>query len=223
MGALANLLDVEGRLLRKSDALAIRGLALLERGAKYRAHRALSRAGTAMARGRARIERRAWDAAAVYGKIARGFLGLGHVDSAWAAAKDALAFDVRNPEALEVQGRIQLERGESKDALASFEKALRASPDASALWGLRGDAALAAGRKEDAAASYRKVASLTADDTDNLDKLLRLTPQDADTWVRKAEAHARRKEADEALHAYDRTLRIDPARVGAWAGKAGVH
>jgi hypothetical protein len=73
MGALANLLDIEGRVLRKADSLATRGNALLDRGRKYRAHRAISHAHAAIARGRGRITRRPADAAAVYGKIARGY------------------------------------------------------------------------------------------------------------------------------------------------------
>src|SRR5207245_1621166 len=41
--------------------------------------------------------------------------------------------------------------------------------------------------------------------------------------IRKAEAHARKEEADDSLHAFDRALRIAPDRVEAWAGKASVH
>jgi len=90
MGALANLLDIEGRVLRKADGLATRGLALLDRGRKYRAHRAITRAYGAIEHGRSRISRRPTDAAAVYGKIARGYHGLSNPTSAWQAAQDAL-------------------------------------------------------------------------------------------------------------------------------------
>src|SRR3989442_2680650 len=223
MGALANLLDMEGRVLRKADSLATRGLALLDRGAKYRAHRAITRAYTAIDHGRTRIERRSSDAAAVYGKIARGYHGLSNPDAAWHAVQDGMSFDPRNADILEIQGLLQLARGQPKDALASLERALRSSPEVPRLWAYRGDAAAAAGKKEEAIASYHKVASLSPDDTENYEKLLRLTPQDADAWVRRAEAHSRRHEADEALHAFDRALRIAPDRVDAWAGKSSVH
>src|SRR3990170_906475 len=156
MGVLANLLDVEGRLLRKADGLATRGLALLERDAKYRAHRAITRSFLILERGRARIQRRSLDAGAVYGKIARGYHGLSNTDAAWQAAQDSLTFDPRNPDALEIQGLVQLARREAKEAVASFEKALRSCPESAVLWGYRGDAALAAGRKEDAIASFQK-------------------------------------------------------------------
>ena len=128
MGALANLLDIEGRVLRKADGLATRGLALLDRGRKYRAHRAITRAYGAIEHGRSRISRRQADAAAVYGKIARGYHDLSNPTAAWEAAQDALEFDARNPDALEVQGLLQLARGEAKDALASFDRALKSAP-----------------------------------------------------------------------------------------------
>src|SRR2546422_816498 len=223
MGALANLLDIEGRVLRKADGLATRGLALLDRGRKYRAHRAITRAYGAIEHGRSRISRRPTDAAAVYGKIARGYHGLSNPTSAWQPAQDALAFDARNPDALDVQGLLQLARGEAKDALSSFDRALKAAPQVAPLWAFRGDAAAAAGKKDEAIASYHKVAALAPDNTENYDKLLRLTPQDAERWIRKAEAHARQEQADDALHAFDRALRLAPDRVEAWAGKASVH
>ena len=223
MGALANLLDIEGRVLRKADGLATRGLALLDRDAKYRAHRAITRAYGVIENGHSRIVRRPTDAAAIYGKIARGYYGLSNPLSAWRAAQEGIAFDGRNPDVLEILGLIQLDRGQSKDALASFERALKSAPHVPPLWAYRGDAAAAAGKNEDAVASYRKVAALAPDDTDNYEKLLKLTPQDAETWIRKAEAHARKEEADDSLHAFDRALRIAPDRVEAWAGKASVH
>src|SRR2546426_3902611 len=150
MGALANLLDMEGRVLRKADSLATRGLALLDRGAKYRAHRAITRAYTAIDHGRTRIERRSSDAAAVYGKIARGYHGLSNPDAAWHAVQDGMSFDPRNADILEIQGLLQLARGQPKDALASLERALRSSPEVPRLWAYRGDAAAAAGKKEEA-------------------------------------------------------------------------
>jgi predicted Zn-dependent protease len=148
MGALANLLDMEGRILRKADGLATRGLALLGRGRKYRAHRAITRAYGAIEHGRSRITRRPTDAAAVYGKIARGYHTLSNPEAAWRAAQDGLSFDPRNPDALEVQGLLQLARGEPKDALASFDRALKSAPHVAALWTFRGDAAVAAGKKD---------------------------------------------------------------------------
>src|SRR5438034_1352701 len=125
---------------------------------------------------------------------------------------------------LDIEGRV-LRRadGLATRGLASLDRALRVATEARALWGYRGDAAVAAGRKEEAIASYRKVASLSPDDTDNYEKILKLLPQDTELWVRKAEAHARREEAEDALRAFDRALRISPDRVEAWAGKASVH
>src|SRR2546427_11959354 len=187
MGALANLLDIEGRVLRKADGLATRGLALLDRGRKYRAHRAITRAYGAIEHGRSRISRRPTDAAAVYGKIARGYYGLSNPLSAWRAAQEGIAFDGRNPDVLEILGLIQLDRGQSKDALASFERALKSAPHVPPLWAYRGDAAVAAGKNDDAIASYRKVAALAPDDTDNYEKLLKLTPPSAEALVRQTE------------------------------------
>ncbi|HLA46566.1 MAG TPA: tetratricopeptide repeat protein, partial [Thermoplasmata archaeon] len=223
MGVLENLLDGESRLLRKAERSTGKGIAYSERRAKYRAHRSISKAYRILQRGRPRIHRHGLEFAAVYANIARGFYGLHHYDSAWGAARDALTLDARNPTALEVQGLIQLERGAPSDALVSFDKALRSAPVDPSLWGYRGDAALVAGRKDEAITSFRKVADLAMDDVDNYGKLLRLTPHDAEMWVRKAEAHVRRKEAEDALHAFERALRIDGNRVDAWTGKAFVH
>src|SRR3989442_7252083 len=156
MGALASLLDVEGRVLRKAEGLATRGLALLDRDAKYRAHRAITRAYGVIEHGHSRIVRRPTDAAAVYGKIARGYYGLSNPLSAWRAAQEGIAFDGRNPDVLEILGLIQLDRGQSKDALASFERALKSAPHVPPLWAYRGDAAVAAGKDDDALGSFPK-------------------------------------------------------------------
>src|SRR2546427_2648106 len=217
MGALANLLDIEGRVLRKADGLATRGLALLDRDAKYWAHRAITRAYGVIEHGHSRIVRRPTDAAAVYGKIARGYYGLSNPLSAWRAAQEGIAFDGRNPDVLEILGLIQLDRGQSKEALASFERALKSAPHGPPLLAYRGDAAVAAGQGDHASASYLQGVALAPDDTDNYEKLLRLTPPDAEAWIPKAGAHPRKEEADDSLHALDPALPIAPDRGAAWA------
>src|SRR3989442_2875324 len=191
MGALANLLDIEGRVLRKADGLATRGLALLDRDAKSRAHRAITRAYGVIENGHSRIVRRPTDAAAVYGKIARGYYGLSNPLSAWRAAQEGIAFDGRNPDVLEILGLIQLDRGQSKDALASFERALKSAPHVPPLWAYRGDAAVAAGENDHATASDPKSAPPAPDGPGNYEKPLKLSPQDAETRIREAAAPPR--------------------------------
>src|SRR5256885_1828554 len=58
------------------------------------------------------------------------------------------------------------------------------------------------------------------DDADGCARVLALSPQEADLWVRKADAHRRRNEPDEAQSAYDRALRIDSDRKDALEGKS---
>src|SRR5256885_11257673 len=62
--------------------------------------------------------------------------------------------------------------------------------------------------------------NLAPDDTDGYARVLALSPQDAELWVRKADAHRRRNEPDEAQSAYDRALRIDSDRKDALEGKS---
>src|SRR5438046_5879765 len=62
--------------------------------------------------------------------------------------------------------------------------------------------------------------TLEPEGTDGHARVLALSPQDAELWVRKGDAHRRRNEPDEAQSSYDRALRIDSDRKDALEGKA---
>src|SRR3972149_6527733 len=87
MGGLPNLLDRQGRLLRKAEQSPNRGPAYLERRAKYRAHRSISRAYRVLQRSAPRIHRHGLEFATVYANIARGFFCLRNPKTAWPGAK----------------------------------------------------------------------------------------------------------------------------------------
>src|SRR5205823_3097296 len=78
-----------------------------------------------------------------------------------------------------------------------------------------GDGLLRVGRLESAQA-----VTLEPDDVDGYARILALSPEDAELWVRKGDAHRRRNEPDEAQSAFDRALRVDPDRKDALEGKA---
>lgn len=95
------------------DALEIKALVEIERGADLEAEQTLRLAITA-------APGRRWP----YGDLIRLLLRLGRADDAEAVARDALAADPENPDAHAMLGSMLTERGLPVEAAAHFQKAI---------------------------------------------------------------------------------------------------
>src|SRR5467141_2801182 len=193
--ALFQGLDREGRILEKVDRLTRAGLAALEAESEIRAATAFIKAlGLLEAEEpQARIE----DFVEAYATVGEGLLRVGRIESAQAAATQALTRNRGSVRALGLQGDVLVAQSRASDAMAYYDAGLRLDPRAKELWERKGDAHAALQQRPEAIRAYMQVVNLDPDDVEGYRRVLSLVPDDAELWVRTGDAHRRRNELDE--------------------------
>src|SRR5437773_1983424 len=215
------LFDRDGRVLEKVNRLVESGAAALDAGSETRAAIAFVKAlGLLEVREpAARFE----EFAKAFSAVGDGLLRVGRLESAQAAANQALALDRSSVSAFGLQAEIFVAGGRAADALGHYHVALQVDPKAKDLGERKGDAHAALQQRPEAVRAYMQAVTLDPDDVDGYARILALSPEDAELWVRKGDAHRRRNEPDEAQSAFDRALRIDSDRKDALEGKARTY
>jgi len=157
------------------------------------------------------------------------------------AALRALALDPKLAEAHASLGLIRGGQGREKDAIASFETAIKLDPDYAPAWVWYGTSLMNLDRRKDALAAYEKgyqldpllppAVSNLADQYERLgryrdaiplaERMVRLRPIDASDWHAKiGDALTRLGVPGEAVLAYHRALVADPRNAHAMAAMA---
>jgi len=91
---------------------------------------------------------------------------------------------------------------EHKEAIASYDQALKIKPDDHEAWNNRGNSLDALGRKEEAIASY--------------DQALKIKPDDHEAWNNRGVSLDALGRKEEAIASYDQALKIKPDKHEAW-------
>lgn len=214
--AMRAIFDREGRVLDKVNRLVHAGFAALEADAEVRAATAFLRAlGILEAQEPAtRIE----DFADAYASVGQGFLRVGRIESAQAAATQALTRNGGNGRALGLQGDILVAQDRSADALAYYDTGLRLDPKAKDLWERKGDAHMALEQRPVAIRAYMQTVNLDPDDDEGYARILALVPEDVGLWVRKG---GRASAAERAGRGPGGVRPRPPDRLGSERGPRG--
>src|SRR6266540_5723598 len=184
MALFQGLLDREGRTLEKVRRLVESGGASLNAGAEARAANAYIKALSLLEAQTGPIDGpEEWAEACA--KVGAGLLAVGHVESAQAAATEALRSDNANVRALAVQGDLLVAAGRATDAIPYYDGALRANPKAKGVWTRKGNAHASLEQRPEAIRAYIQVVNLDPDDVEGYARVLALVPEDVEMWVRK--------------------------------------
>src|SRR5687768_8525640 len=124
-------------------------------------------------------------------------LGSGQLAAADGACRQMLALDRKNATALHLRGIIALRAGDAPAAVPLLEKAFKRKPKDPRVALDLGHALLAAGRPEDAAASYRRV--------------LAAGVGDASAHFGLARIASRKRDFEQAIEQFQRAIALAPA------------
>ncbi len=153
----------------------------------------------------------------------------------------AVRRDGRSPEAWYLSGIVRQRAGQSKEAVAAYDRALSLRPGDAASYYNKGVALEHLGRDEDALAAYDRAVSLRPDaathygrgnalrrlgrDADALaayDQVISLRPGDAATQHNKGFVLGRLGRYEDALAAYDRALSLRPGDAASQHNKGAM-
>ena len=108
-----------------------------------------------------------------------------------------------------LQGYALARQGQHTEAIASYERAVRISPEDEGSWLSLAQSQIELGQPERAIRTYRQV--------------LRVRPESAHAYLGLAELYQKQGQADLAISNYRESVRYDPDGVQAWSGLAAAY
>ena len=108
-----------------------------------------------------------------------------------------------------LQGYALARRGQHAEAVASYQQAIRLSPEDEPSWLALGQSQSALGQTERAIGTYRQV--------------LRYRPESAPAYLALADTYQKQGRPDLAIANYRECLRYDPASAQGWLGLAAAY
>jgi tetratricopeptide (TPR) repeat protein len=157
----------------------------------------------------------------------------GKYDDAIQAFDQAIKVDPQYSEAWYDKGYVLAYQGKYDDAIQAYDQAIKVNPQYSEAWNNKGYALISLGRNEEGLQACNKAleidpnnAMARANKAWALNNLGRTELQqqdtplsDADSWFNKGYDLNNEGKYDEAIQAFDKTLKIDPNNAYAWNNK----